>query len=138
MRSLIFSSVLLTTFLFAPSAFADTVTGTCSGTVIVTIGADGADKMTAVNATFTMKATGKTSTFVLENKFAKPISGTGKQPASDDAPWALVAKDADGLAFKGQLQAVEGTYPGDTHQYAILDLKSTKVVISGPMSCIMK
>jgi len=138
MRTAIFSSVFLTTLLFASTAFAENVTATCSGTVIVTIGADGADKVTAVNAKFTMKTTGKTSTFVLENKFVKPITGTGKESGNDDVPWNLEAKDADGLAFKGSLRAVEGTYPGDTNLYMILELKSTKAAISGPMSCKMK
>ncbi len=138
MRNLIFSSVLLTAFLFASTAFGDTVTGKCSGTVIVTIGADGADKTTAVNATFTMKATGKTSTFILANKFVKPITGSGKESGNEEVPWNLEGKDADGLAFKGSFRAVEGTYPGDTNLYMILELKSTKAMISGPMSCTMK
>ena len=134
----ILSSALLSLFLFASTASAQDVTATCSGTVIVTIGVDGPDKMAAVNAKFIMKTTGKTSTFTLENKFAPPITGTGTESGNTQKPWNFEGKDADGLVFKGGLMAVEGAYPGDSHLYVILELKSAKVLISGPMSCVMK
>jgi len=138
MSKCILSSAFLSILFFASTAMAQDVTGTCNGTVIVTIGMDGPDKMTAVNAKFTMKATGKTSTFKLENKFAPAITGTGVESGKEDRPWNLEGKDQDGLAFKGGLTAVEGTYPGDTNLYMILQLKSEKILISGPMSCVMK
>ena len=138
MSKSILSSVFLSIFLFASSALAQDITATCDGTVIVTIGVDGPDKIMAVNAKFTMKTKGKTSTFTLENKFAPAIKGTGSESGNEDLPWNLEAKDADGLAFKGGLTTVKGAYPGDTNLYMILELKNEKIVISGPMSCVMK
>ena len=134
----IVSSAFLAALFFASSANAQDITATCTGTVIVTIGVDGPDKMAAVNAKFTMQTTGKTSTFTLENQYAPAIKGTGVESGNADRPWNLKAKDADGLEFKGGLMAVASAYPGDTNLYMILELKSSKVMISGPMSCSMK
>ena len=138
MNKCILAVAFLFTSMFASTAMANDMTGTCTGTVIVSIGADGPDKMTAVKAQFTMTTKGTTSTFSLENKFAPAIKGTGKESGNEDTPWNLEGKDADGLAFKGSLRAVKGAYPSDTHLHMILDLKNDKIAISGPMSCVMK
>jgi len=134
--------ILLVAFLFtlmcASTASARELTAVCDGTVIVTIGVDGPDTMTAVQAKFTMKMKGKTSTFTLENKYAKPITGTGTESGNDDKPWNLQGKDADGMAFKGHFTAIKPTYPGDRTLHILLELKSKKLLVSGPLSCSMK
>ncbi len=138
MNHYILPFTFLSILFFSSTALAQDVTVTCAGTVIVTIGLDGPDKMAAVNAKFTMKTTGKTSTFTLENKFAPALNGSGVESGDANRPWNLQAKDADGLAFKGGLMAVAGAYPGDSNLYMLLELKSQKLLISGPMSCVMK
>ena len=66
------------------------------------------------------------------------IGRTGVESGDDTRPWKLEAKDADGLVFKGGLTPVKAGYPGDTTLYMLVELKSSKVFISGPMSCLMK
>jgi len=120
------------------SASTEDVTGTCTNTLIITFGADRPDKVTAVKATFGMTTKGKTAVFSLENKFAKPLKGTGTATGNPDVPWTLAGKDDSGRTFNGSLRAVKPSYGSDTHIHTILELKSENVLISGPMSCTTK
>ena len=138
MKTLILPISLLSLLLTSPVVFAQDVTAACKGVLIVTIGQDGPDQIAAVNAEFTMKMSGTRATFTLANQFAPAIKGTGVESGDDTRPWKLEAKDADGLVFKGGLTPVKAGYPGDTTLYMLVELKSSKVFISGPMSCLMK
>ena len=138
MKSYVFVSAVLGLLLIASTATARDMSVQCNGTVIVTMAVDGADKMTAVKATFSMKTKGKTPTFKLENTFAKPITGSGKESGNLETPWNLEASDPQGLTFKGVLRAIQPTYSDDTKLYMILNLQNNRVAISGPMSCKLK
>ncbi len=137
MNKSILWTAFLSALLFSSVALADT-TATCNGTLIITVGHDGPDEYVGVKAKFTMTMKkDKTATLKLENKFAPPITGTGKETGNEKNPWALKAKDADGMAFTGTIKPAKG-YPGDTLMHMILELKSEKLLITGPMSCTMK
>ena len=114
------------------------VNATCEGTLIITMGADGPDQLSAVKGTFKMTMKGETSTFSLENKFAAPLKGTGVESGTPDKPWNFQGKDDSGRAFKGSLRALKSSYSSDPLLHVIPELKSTNVMISGPMSCTMK
>jgi hypothetical protein len=138
MNKCIFTAICLISLLLSVTASAEDVTGTCTGTLIITFGADGPDKVTAVKATFAMTTKGKTSVFSLENKFAKPLKGTGTATGNPDVPWTLAGKDDSGRTFKGSLRAIKPSYGSDKHIHTILEMKSENVLISGPMSCLTK
>ena len=124
------SSLLLTT-----AAYAGT-TATCTGTLVVAVGVDGPDKISAVQARFTLNMKDdKTATMTLEGKNQAPMIGSGQETENEDVPWSLSAKDEDGLEFTGNLTAVKALSPKDTSIYMILELKSSAAVISGPMAC---
>ncbi|MEC8025231.1 MAG: hypothetical protein VX223_14990 [Myxococcota bacterium] len=135
MNKFIFAVACLTALFVSATASAAGVSFKCTGTLIITIGVDGPDKMTAVQATFAMTTKGKTAVFSLENKFAKPLKGTGKETGDKDVPWSFLAKDDSGREFKGSLRPIEPSYGSDTQLHAILEMKGDNVLISGPMSC---
>jgi hypothetical protein len=128
-------SILLASLFLSTAAYANT-TATCMGVLIVTLGADGPDQMTAVQGRFTLEMKeDKTATMKLEAKNQPPIIGTGKETGNEDAPWSLSAKDADNMKFSGKLSPIQGLNPQDTAMYMILELKSKALMISGPMAC---
>ena len=123
MNKYIFAVACLTALLVSATASAADVSFECKGTLIITIGVDGPDKMTAVQATFAMTTKGKTAVFSLENKFAKPLKGTGKETGDKDVPWSFSGKGDSGRAFTGSLRTIQPSYGSDTLLHTILEMK---------------
>ena len=116
-----------------------TATASCTGVLAVVIGKNGPDIPTATQAKFTLSMKNdRTATMLLENAFAQPIKGTGKESGKADVPWNITAKDADGDVFKGTLKPIKATYTGDKALYMMLAIKSKKALITGLMTCTMK
>lgn len=130
--------VLMLTLGASASSSPNEVNATCEGTLIITVGVDGPDQLSAVKGTFRMTMKGETSTFSLENEFAAPLKGTGVESSHPGKPWNLQGKDDSGRAFKGSLRALKSSYSSDALLHVILEFKSTNVIISGPMSCTIK
>ena len=126
-------------YLLFPSFAQAGVQFVCGGTLISTIGADGPDTMTAIQAKFTLNAKDDgTATMLLENEYSPPLKGSGKESGKDDVPWNLTAKDEGGNLFKGHLTPIKPLMPQDTKLHMMLELKGDSLLINGPMTCEMK
>lgn len=127
--------LLSSLFLFSGVVSAET-TAECEGVALLIIGQDGPDRRMAVYAGFTMEMRDdKTASWKLENEFAKPLTGTGKETDNEDMPWYLQGKDANGGSFTGNLTILDPAYSSDEYLYVILELKNKQMMITAPMSC---
>ena len=66
------------------------------------------------------------------------LNGTGKETGVENKPWELSAVDDGGNQFSGSFSTIDPLVAGDTNLYILLELRSTSMMISGPMTCVMK
>ena len=124
-------------FLCTPSIAEAGAKSVCTGTLITTLDtADGTDVMTAIQSTFTldMKEDG-TATMLLENPYSPPLKGLGKESGNENTPWDLTAKDDGGNVFKGSIMPIKPLMQQDSNMYIMLTLKTSAILINGPMAC---
>lgn len=131
---MIFSSI----FLLLSQAYA-APTADCKGTLIVTVDNNGPDKMSAINGQFQLSMSDDgTAKMSISAPNMPTLNGTGKETGVENKPWELNAVDDGGNQFSGSFSTIDPLVAGDTNLYILLELKSTSMMISGPMTCVMK
>ena len=114
-------------------------TADCSGTLIVTVDHGGPDKMSAIDGQFQLLMNDDgTAKMSISAPNMPTLNGTGKETGVEHKPWDLHAVDDGGNQFSCAFTIVEPLVASDIHLYILLELKSTSMMISGPMTCMMK
>tara|TARA_B100000683_G_C12273860_1_gene466940 strand:+ start:348 stop:743 length:396 start_codon:yes stop_codon:yes gene_type:complete len=124
-------------FLFIQQVYA--ITADCNGTLIVTVDNNGPDKMSAIAGQFQLLMNDDgTAKMSISAPNMPTLNGTGKETGNEKKPWELSALDDGGNQFSGGFTTLDPLVSTDTNLYILLDMKSTSMVISGPMTCLMK